>query len=1135
MMGEGHCFDMAIPGGYSILAGLTRRVGIILLALLATAWGGAESQADPGSESQTYIFKGDHAYPPFEYVEGGRMTGFNVELLQAVARAAHLNIRIELGPWEQVRREFEKGKIDGLTGLYQTAERADLAGFTVPFLDTSLSFFAREDARIKTLKDAWDKEILVQTGDVAHDYLVAQGFKGRMLEEHSAAEALRLLAGGEGAGALMEHSQGIYLCQQMGLDNIIPAEENVLELNYAFAVAKGNTQLLEKLNEGYRQVLVTGEFGRIWLRWFKKTLPSAPGEGFSPTYIFSVLLAITVLLMFLALWGYLLRREVDKRTAALRASEGRYRTLFSSGSDALFLLRENVFDCNEQACELLGLTREELIGLTPDQFSTPFQPDGRDSASAAREHIEAALAGTPQIFQWVHKNKSGEPIDVEVSLCAIPGLEEQACLAAVRDISPRIKAEKAVRRQQDLTRVIMETSPMGVITFDAEGTITFANAQLERILDLNRSEICGHPHDDPQWNIADADGVPLGENEMPFVRILRNHAPLYDIRFSLLRSGGHRIIVSCNGAPILSEEGVLTGVVSTLEDITARVEADREREDRWVRIQRQQEAIIQIGRNPAMVEGDFSAMAQVIVSLAADVLDVSFSSLWLLDDGMTQLRCVASSGAEPAGETRILQVTEIPAYMEALETGRYLDAPDARHDPRTMHLIENYLKPNAIGALLDAPVRLGGRLAGVLCNEHHGGPRYWRPDEVHFATELADQASQALAIQERRAFEARMQQSQKLESLGILAGGLAHDFNNLLTAIMGNVDLALMDIPEENSATTSLKEIKSLSTRAAELCRSMLAYAGKGKFLIRPILLNEEIREIGCILASSIPRNIRLVYKFEEGLPPIEADKGQIQQVIMNLMLNASEAIGGEDGNVTVKTYAVEGETDFSPEDYVTDSPDAGVYVAFEVSDTGVGMEREVLEKIFNPFFSTKFVGRGMGLSGVLGIVRGHKGCIRVHSTPGRGSVFTVLIPAGAGDTLAVSAGKKAGMEHSGSAGVLLVDANRASQRITAKILGRLGYVVLAATDLDEAAALLEEERDTIQCIIVDHAPNYTFSEERITELCRQCQGMPLLMATDLDEHEAGRLYAVLGFTGFLQKPFRVATLAARLNSLIDR
>ena len=1132
--GKGHLSDMVISGGHPVGSGPFLRAGIILLTLLTTAGWQAASQVTSESSSRTYIFKGDHAYPPFEYVEGGRMTGFNVELLQAVAEAAHLDIRIELGPWDLVRREFAEGKIDGLTGFYQTAERAVFAGFAVPFLDTSLSFFTRDNARVKTLDDARDGEILVQSGDVAHDYLVAQGFKN-IKESHSPAEALRLLAGGEGAGALMEHSQGVYLCQQMGLSNIVPAEQEILKIKYAFAVDKGNAELLGKLNDGYQQVLVNGEFGRIWLRWFKKTLVQESAEGFSPIYIFSVLLAITLLLMFLALWGYLLRREVDRRTTALRTSEERYRTLFSSGSDALFLLRERVFDCNQQACELLGLTREELIGLSPDQFSTPFQLDGRDSASAAREYIAAALAGRPQLFQWVHKHKNGERIDVEVSLCAIPGLEEAACLAAVRDISPRIKAEQAVRRQRDLTRVIMETSPMGVITFDAEGTITFANAQLERILRLNRAAICGRSHADILWGIQDADGKPFVKDDMPFLVILRNGTPIYDFRFSLLRSSGERIIVSCNGAPILSEEGVVRGVVATMEDITIRVEADREREDRWVRIQKQQEAIIRIGRDPAMVEGDFPAVAQVIVSLAAEVLKVSFSSLWLLDEGMTQLRCVASSGSEPASETRVLHVAEIPAYMEALEAGRHVDAPDARHDPRTMHLIQNYLEPNKIGALLDAPIRFGGKLSGVLCNEHHGDPRYWRPDEVHFATELADQASQALAVEERRAFEARMQQSQKLESLGILAGGLAHDFNNLLTAIMGNVDLAMMDIPEENSATASLKEIKGLSTRAAELCRSMLAYAGKGKFLIRPILLNEEIREIGCILASSIPGNIRLVYKFEESLPPIDADKGQIQQVIMNLMLNASEAIGGKEGSVTVRTYVVEGEGDLPSDDYVTDRLCAGPYVALEVSDTGVGMEREVLEKIFNPFFSTKFVGRGMGLSGVLGIVRGHKGCIRVHSTPGRGSVFTVLMPGSTAGVVAVPGDKNASVEQGGSAGVLLVDANKASQRITAKILGRLGYVVMVASDLNDAAVLFSKERGVVRCIIVDHAPNYVFSEAHIMRLCRQCDGVPLLMATDLDEHDAARLYGNLGFSGFLQKPFRVATLAARLSSLIER
>lgn len=1126
---------MTKRGRYRRVRGLFRRAGVPIILLLLAAAAQGETPAAPLPQHKTYVFKGDHAYPPFEFMEAGRVTGFNVDLLQAVARVMQLDIRIELGPWDEVRREFEEGKIDGLTGFYQTRERADTAEFAVPFLESSLTFFTRSDSTVRTLKGAWNDPVFVQSGDLAHDYLLTRQFPGVIAEESSAAEILRRLAAGKGAGALMEHSQGVYLCQQLGLTNLVPAEQEIFPAVYAFAVAKGNTWLLGRLNEGYRLLLVTGEFGQIWLRWFKKTLPPEPGYRVPLLYIFIALLAVVSLLLFLALWGYLLRRDVARRTTALRESEARYRTLFSSGSDALFLLRDTVFDCNEQACELLGMTRGELIGLPPEGFSSPFQPDGRDSASAARERIDAALSGRAQIFPWVHKRKDGELIDVEVSLRVIPGLGERACLAAVRNLTPRIKAEQEVRRQQDLVRVIMETSPVGVITFDSRGVVTFANAQMERILQVKRSEICGRSLDVIQRGIADIDGQPFRESDMPFLRIMREGKPVYGLEFSVVRPGGERILLSGNGAPLFSEDGSIIGIVGTVEDITARVEIGREREDRWRRIQNQQAAIIRIGRDAAMVEGDFPAAARLIVSQATQVLNASSSSLWLFDEGMAQLRCVASSGAGPAAETRVLNVADMPAYMEALESGRYLDAPDARHDPRTMHLLENYLEPNEVGALLDAPVRFGGRLAGVLCNEHHGGPRYWRPDEVHFAADLADQVSQVLAVRERRAFETRMQQSQKLESLGILAGGLAHDFNNLLTAIMGNVDLALMDIPEDNTAAGSLREIKALSTRAAELCRSMLAYAGKGKFVIRPIILNEEIREIGCILASSISRNIRLVYKFEDGLPAIEADKGQMQQVIMNLMLNASEAIGGEEGTVTVRTYAVEGDEDFDSEDYVTDHVGAGRFVAMEVADTGAGMDKETLEKIFNPFFSTKFVGRGMGLCGVLGIVRGHKGSIRVRSAPGRGAVFTVLIPAGGTCGEVAPAGEKGSVIHGGAAGVLLVDANKASQRITAKILSRLGYVVLPVSDLDEAAVLYREDPDAVQCILVDHAANYVLPEDRIQELRGKCRGVPLLMATDLEERDVTRLYGRLGFSGFLQKPFRVATLAARLNSLIDK
>lgn len=1118
------------------------RAGVFLLALLFVMGTGYGQTPDAEKADKTvYVFKGDHSYPPFEYLENGRPTGFNVDLLNAVARVMQLDIRIELGPWDEVRREFQLGEIDGLTGFFQHKTRAGLAEFTVPFLQSSITFFTREDAPEKKLKAVWNKSVIVQTGDIAHDYLLGEHYPGEILEESSAAAALRRLASGEGDGALMEHTQAMYLCKKLGLHNVVPAEENIAPALYCFAVAKQNQHLLEQLNEGYRLILVTGEFGQIWLRWFKETIKEEKGFYFPASYLLVILAIVLSILLWLALWSHLLRREVARRTRDLKESEERYKTLFENSGDSLFLLRDKVLDCNQRACEMLKMPREQLIGITPADFSPPLQPDGRDSGVAAREHIRAALEGQSQIFRWVHRRSDGDLIDVEVSLCRIPGLSEPACQASVRDLSPRIKAERMVRSQQDLLRTIMETSPVGVLTFDALGVINFANAQAEKIFHMKRSEICGRMHDDVQWDMLNIDGKPFQKNEMPFLRILNQKAPLYDLRFSVARPGGDRVILSVNGAPLLSGDDIVAGIVATIEDITARVEIEREREERWRRIERQQAAIIRIGRDAASVEWDFTVLARMIVSLSAEVLDISFSSLWLLNEDSSALNCVASSSDEPIPESQFLLVDEIPGYMAALASNRIVDVPDTRNDPRTMHLLEKYLIPNEVGALLDVSIRVGGKLVGVLCNEYHGGPRYWRPDELQFAAGMSDQASQALVLQERRRaeeerrmYEARMQQSQKLESLGILAGGLAHDFNNLLTAIMGNVDLALMDIAEENPATISLKEIKGLSNRAADLCRSMLAYAGKGTFVIRPLNLNEEVRQMGQMTASSITRNIHITYELDNNLPAIDADKGQIHQVIMNLLLNAYEAIGSENGTIVVRTERMECAPDYFKDGYVTDILEEGTYAALEVTDTGAGMDRDTQEKIFNPFFSTKFVGRGMGLSGVLGIVRGHKGSIRVYSEPEHGSVFTVLFPASANQAESVPASGEIISSRGDLTRVLLVDANLSSQRITTKILDRLGYAVVSVAGLDEADELLSKDRGAVQCIIVDHAPHFPFDEQKILDLRRKFGCIAFLMTTDLDERDAARLYGRIGFSGFLQKPYRVAALAAKINACIS-
>ena len=258
------------------------------------------------------------------------------------------------------------------------------------------------------------------------------------------------------------------------------------------------------------------------------------------------------------------------------------------------------------------------------------------------------------------------------------------------------------------------------------------------------------------------------------------------------------------------------------------------------------------------------------------------------------------------------------------------------------------------------------------------------PDKNYILANVRDITERMQMEEKHRKIEDRMREVQKLESLGVLAGGIAHDFNNLLMSILGRADLALFSLSETSPACQHLEEIIRASHRAADLCRQMLAYSGKGRFVIGRFDMSEIVREMGEMLNVSISKNAMMQYSLAEGLPPVEVDATQIRQVVMNLITNASEALGDGQGIISVKTGVMECDEACLSGSYLDDKLPGGTYVYLEVSDTGCGMDSETLTRIFDPFFSKKFTGRGLGLAAVLGIVRGHKGAIKIYSEVGK-------------------------------------------------------------------------------------------------------------------------------------------------------
>ena len=387
---------------------------------------------------------------------------------------------------------------------------------------------------------------------------------------------------------------------------------------------------------------------------------------------------------------------------------------------------------------------------------------------------------------------------------------------------------------------------------------------------------------------------------------------------------------------------------------------------------------------------------------------------------------------------------------------------------------------------------------------------------------------------ERREFETRLHQAQRLESLGILAGGIAHDFNNILMAIMGHADLALDELSPLSPARDSLTEIIQASRRAADLCGQMLSYAGKGKVDQQNLSLGKLIEETLHMLKTCISKKAILNLHLAKNLPCIHGDPGQLRQILMNLVINASDAIGERSGVITISTGAMDCSEQYLANGYIVAPGKPGTYVYIEISDTGCGMDRKTVERIFEPFFTTKFTGRGLGLSAVMGIINAHKGALRVYSEHGKGSAFKVMFPAieMAEEENHTSCESSAWR---GSGTVLLVDDEETIRVISSMQLQRLGLEVLTTEDGRQAVEIYRERMSDIVLVLLDLTMPHMDGEETFRELRQIDPNVRVVIASGYSEKDIASRFAGKGLVSCLQKPYTLSTLRALLSTLLPR
>ena len=655
---------------------------------------------------------------------------------------------------------------------------------------------------------------------------------------------------------------------------------------------------------------------------------------------------------------------------------------------------------------------------------------------------------------------------------------------------------------------VMEKMPDGVIVLDHRNRIIDVNPQAERIIDASVSDVIGLP-------IEDA----FARSPLLIERLAADSEAEVEIP---LETCEEPYIYTARVAQIRNRRETPIGRLIIFHDITERKKAEETLEKERATLDRLMEL------NPFSIS-IYDAQGHYVRGNRAH-LDL--------------FRAPPPPPDYSIFDDPILVKSGYAEELLKLKKGEVVEVPGLRYNVHD-------LSPS----LPDHPVIVNG-VAFPLLDEDG--------NLEHIVVMRQDITKRKRAEAERRRLEEQMQQTQKLQSLGVLAGGIAHDFNNILMAILGNADLALADLSDVSPAWPRIQEIRKGVRRAADLCKQMLAYSGRGKLVIRPIDLNEVVDEMAHLLKTSIAKKAALNLHLDRKAPSVKADAAQMQQVVMNLITNASEAIGEDSGAITISTGVMDCDRDYLSRSYLREEQPEGLYVYIEVADTGCGMDEATQAKLFEPFFTTKFTGRGLGLAAVLGIVRGHNGAIMLDSKPGQGTTFRVLFPALDEPAESLTEEKPTPVEGTArkrhhvegmapkrhhvegmapkrhhveewrpSGTILLVDDDEALRSVGKSMLESVGFDVLTAGDGREAVRVYRENVERIACVLLDLTMPHMDGAEALQELRRVKDDVRVVLASGYTEEDVQNRFAGQDIAAFIHKPYETADLVAKIKQVL--
>jgi PAS domain S-box-containing protein len=1183
---------------------------------------------EPASQAAVVRVGSELEFPPYAFVDkDGQAAGFSVNLIRAVTEAMGLQIEVTSGTWDSVWNRLVAGQLDVLPVVAKLSDRAQLVDFSLSHTETYDAFFVRRGSpAFATIEAARGKEIVVMRSDAAHHALVDRHFQGRLILVDTIPAGLSLVASGQHDAFLCSKLIGTLSLQKLG-DGRISAGPPIPDYKrtFCFAVKRGDSELLEKLNQGLLILKANGEYQRIYDRWLSTEDPWSKWKR----YLAPVALVLVAVFLAGVVWLRTVRQLVQRttrelaeknaqlrqiqdgletavteRTAnlhltntrlqteitehkrteeALRKSERQFRSYVESSPIGVFVCDERgrYLQVNPAAAAITGYSVEELIQMSiPDITPLEFQ-------EGAIRYFQSVLQTARASGESVFRHKDGH---MGYWLVEAVRLSSTRFLGFASDITVRKRMEEALKRSQEAFQGYFEMGSLGMCVTSLEKGWLEVNGRLCQMLGYSKAELIGfswaeltHPDD-------------LGADLHLFGEVMAGKRDRYELDKRFIRKDGSVVHTTLSVACQRNADGTVNHFLASLLDITERKRAEAAAQKLSERLQIATRAgrvgiwdwnvveniqfwddtICEIYGIPhgsftggvtqwsdhlhpddrSRVDNDLQAALRGEREYAPEfrviwpdgsIHNVKANSHTFFDENGKPLRMVGSNiditVRKQAEERMHKQATLLDSandaiYVRALDhTITYWNGGAERlYGLSSQQVLGRKItevggKDHAAFDAAHAKLLAKGNWAGNLRQLNKDGKERIISCRWTLLRDEHGKPKEVLAINadvtEQKQLEAQFLQVQRMEGIGMLAGGIAHDLNNILTPIMMSVPL-LRDAIHDDENRQLLDSVQSSAQRGADIIRQLLTFARGQPGVRAPVLVRQLLREMEKLIRETFPRNLHLAVTVPPELWLVVGDATQIHQALMNLCVNARDAMpaGG------TLTLAAENVTLDAASAALMPDAKPGPHVRLRVSDTGTGIPPAQLERIFDPFFTTKEIGKGtgLGLPTVLGIVRGHGGSVRVDSRVGQGSTFELYLPASLGAKASDIPEREVRVPRGQGELILVVDDEAAVRDPAQYVLEKYGYRVLVAAEGAAAMVLFALHRTEIKAVLTDMMMPGMDGPKLVRALRQLDARLPILGMTGLIDPLPGKEQKNLELLDVLAKPFEARALLVALH-----